>query len=123
MDASKFTSEKENLIETCGDNLESLSKKIASSLLTFPGFMNMETVQAIEIEPYLDGPDRGCVVVCPDGHLYEFVLEMLSGPESVGGYQYSDNLREIDLTGIEKIVYFGRAIDLMLRHNDVSSHT
>ena len=37
--------------------------------------------------------------------------------------QYSDNLREIDLTGIEKIVYFGRSIDLMLRHNDVSSHT
>ena len=73
----------------------------------------METVQAIEVEPFKDGPDRGCVVVCPDGHLYEFVLEIVPGPESVGGYQHSDNLRELILTDIEKIVYLQRGIELM----------
>ena len=120
MDPSKLRSETDSVLEGCARNLELVSEKVANSLSVFPGFLNMETVQAIEIEPYMDGPDRGCVVVCPDGHLYEFVLEILSGPESVGGYQHSDNLKELDLSNIEKIVYLERGIELMLCLDDKS---
>ena len=120
MDPSKFRSETDSVLEGCARNLELVSEKVANSLSVFPGFLNMETVQAIEIEPFKDGPDRGCVVICPDGHLYEFVLEILSGPESVGGYQHSDNLKELDLSNIEKIVYLERGIELMLCLNDKS---
>ena len=120
MDPSKFRSETDSVLEECAKKLELISEKVANSLSVFPGFLNMETVQAIEIEPYMDGPDRGCVVVCPDGHLYEFVLEILSGPESVGGYQHSDNLKELDLSNIEKIVYLERGIVLMLCLDDKS---
>ena len=95
MDPSKFRSETDSVLEGCARNLELISEKVANSLSVFPGFLNMETVQAIEIEPFKDGPDRGCVVICPDGHLYEFVLEILSGPDSVGGYQLSDNLKDL----------------------------
>ena len=118
MDPSKFRSETDSVLEGCARNLELVSEKVANSLSVFPGFLNMETVQAIEIEPFIDGPDRGCVVICPDGHLYEFVLEILSGPESVGGYQHSDNLKELDLSNIEKIVYLERGIELMLCLDD-----
>ena len=118
MDPSKFRSETDSVLEGCARNLELVSEKVANSLSVFPGFLNMETVQAIEIEPFIDGPDRGCVVICPDGHLYEFVLEILSGPESVGGYQHSDNLKELDLSNIEKIVYLERGIQLMLCLDD-----
>ena len=114
MDPSKFRSETDSVLEGCARNLELVSEKVANSLSVFPGFLNMETVQAIEIEPFKDGPDRGCVVICPAGHLYEFVLEILSGPDSVGGYQHSDNLKELDLSNIEKIVYLERGIELML---------
>ena len=120
MDPSKFRSETDSVLEGCARNLELVSEKVASSLSVFPGFLNMETVQAIEIEPFKDGPDRGCVVICPDGRLYEFVLEILSGPESVGGYQHSDNLKELDLSNIEKIVYLERGIELMLCLDDKS---
>ena len=120
MDPLKFRSETDSVLEECAKKLELISEKVANSLSVFPGFLNMETVQAIEIEPYMDGPDRGCVVVCPDGHLYEFVLEILSGPESVGGYQHSDNLKELDLSNIEKIVYLERGIELMLCLDDKS---
>ena len=118
MDPSKFRSETDSVLEGCARNLELISEKVANSLSVFPGFLNMETVQAIEIEPFKDGPDRGCVVICPDGHLYEFVLEILSGPESVGGYQHSDNLKELHLSNIEKIVYLERGIQLMLCLDD-----
>ena len=118
MDPSKFRSETDSVLEGCARNLELISEKVANSLSVFPGFLNMETVQAIEIEPFKDGPDRGCVVICPDGHLYEFVLEILSGPDSVGGYQHSDNLKELDLSNIEKIVYLERGIELMLCLDD-----
>ena len=120
MDPSKFRSETDSVLEGCARNLELVSEKVANSLSVFPGFLNMETVQAIEIEPFIDGPDRGCVVICPDGHLYEFVLEILSGPDSVGGYQHSDNLKELDLSNIEKIVYLERGIELMLCLDDKS---
>ena len=120
MDPSKFRSETDSVLEGCARNLELISEKVANSLSVFPGVLNMETVQAIEIEPFKDGPDRGCVVICPDGHLYEFVLEILSGPESVGGYQHSDNLKELDLSNIEKIVYLERGIQLMLCLDDKS---
>ena len=120
MDPSKFRSETDSVLEECARNLELVSEKVANFLSVFPGFLNMETVQAIEIEPFIDGPDRGCVVICPDGHLYEFVLEILSGPESVGGYQHSDNLKELDLSNIEKIVYLERGIELMLCLDDKS---
>ena len=118
MDPSKFRSETDSVLEGCARNLELISEKVANSLSVFPGFLNMETVQAIEIEPFKDGPDRGCVVICPNGHLYEFVLEILSGPDSVGGYQHSDNLKELDLSNIEKIVYLERGIQLMLCLDD-----
>ena len=49
--------------------LKELLAELAASLRPFPAFMNMVSLQAVELEPPFPGlEDRGCVVVLPDGN-------------------------------------------------------
>ena len=72
--------------------LGDLLRQAAGSLTSFPHFMGVSPVQAIEVEPPGGvGPERGCVVVCPDGQLYAYELRYEEGQ---GLFATDPDLRE-----------------------------
>ena len=78
--------------------LKELLQEAASRLDPFPTFYGSLTVRAIEAEPPEgQSSDLGCVVVCPDGELYE--LEVGFNPSPFG---FSTNMeREEKLTKLD----------------------
>lgn len=78
--------------------LKELLQEAASRLEPFPTFYGSLTVRAIEAEPPQGQSSAlGCVVVCPDGDLYE--LEVGFNPSPLG---FSTNMeREEKLTKLE----------------------
>jgi len=95
------------------DELLFLIEKIIGLIDVFPGFMGMETIHAIELEPMPDSPDRGCLVVTPSGVIQELTIDIVSGPSSLGGYDYTENIRDVELTAEELIWYRKEAIRLL----------
>jgi len=85
----------------------------ASAIENFPGFLGMETVQAIEIDPITGFPDRGCIVITPEGFLKELSLSILPGASTLGGYEQSEQFKDLDLPLDEETVYLYRAIRLL----------
>ena len=94
--------------------LHKLLSVLATSVENFPGFLGMETVQAIEVEPIAGFPDRGCIVVTPEGFLKELILSIIPGASTLGGYEQSEQLKDLDLPPEEETVYLYRAIKLLL---------
>ena len=95
------------------DELLFLIKKIIGLIDVFPGFMGMATIHAIELEPMPDSPDRGCLVVTSSGVIQELTIDIVSGPSSLGGYDYTENIRDVELTVEELIWYRKEAIRLL----------
>ena len=93
--------------------LQELLIAIVNAMENFPGFLNMETIQAIEVDPIKGFPDRGCIVVTPEGVLKELVLSILPGASSLGGYEHSEQYKDLDLPPDEETVYLYRAIRLL----------
>lgn len=63
------------VLERTATQLRELLREACAQLDPFPSFPNAMFTNAIECEEGVAGdPDRGCVVVCEDGELYE--LEM-----------------------------------------------
>ena len=60
-------------------------REVAGRVRPFPTFLGRNWLEAVEVElgGGVEGVDRGCVVVCPDGELYELVLRLLPGAEVV----------------------------------------
>ena len=68
------------------DRLRELLIAAAGQLDPFPQFFGSMEVQAVEVDPPAgQGPDRGCVVICPDGELYELTVNFAAHP--LGGYR------------------------------------
>ena len=68
------------LLEEAAGRLRLVVAELAAGLRPFPAFLNMVSVQAVELDPpSLIESDRGCVVVLPDGEICEL------GPESHAG--------------------------------------
>jgi len=62
----------DSVLERAAMQLEQLLKEACAQLDPFPPFPNALFTNAIECEAgYAADPDRGCVVVCDDGELYE----------------------------------------------------
>jgi hypothetical protein len=62
----------DNVLERAAMQLEALLKEACAQLAPFPPFPNAMFSNAIECEAGAAAdPDRGCVVVCEDGDLYE----------------------------------------------------
>jgi len=97
--------------------LQELLIEIATAVEKFPGFLGMETVQAMEIDPIAGFPDRGCIVVTPEGLLKELSLSILPGASTLGGYEQSEQLKDLDLPPEEETVYLYRAIELLINLN------
>ena len=78
----------------------------------FPSVFPMSPLEAIEIEPReMESPDRGPIVVCPDGEIYEMVVRATF--ETIGAQEYADRreeIRPLDLPLHEYIAYLYNAI-------------
>ncbi len=110
------------LVEETALQLKSLLSDLALRLRPFPAFLNMVSVQAIELEPLPDAPqDRGCVVVLPDGEICELDLMALPGIQGVTDTDQVEQFRDLELPPEEYLVYAASAVRLLyleLRRRD-----
>ncbi len=92
--------------------LKELLQEAASRLDPFPTFYGSLTVRAIEAEPPEgQSSDLGCVVVCPDGELYE--LEVGFNPSPFGfstNMEREEKLTKLDLPTLTYISYAHSAL-------------
>ena len=97
--------------------LKELLQEAASSLDPFPAFYGSLTVKAIEAEPPQgQSSDLGCVVVCPDGELYE--LEVNFNPSPFGfstNMEREEKLTKLDLPTLAYISYAHSALSEVSR--------
>ncbi len=69
----------DKLLEATAAQLKDLLARLAAQLDPFPYFYGSTEVRALEAEPPASaGSDKGCVVICQDGELYELVMKMES---------------------------------------------
>jgi len=98
------------LLERIASQLREMLHEAASELDPFPLFMGSLYVRAIEAEPGgAAKSDLGCVVVCPDGELYEYVYSMMLGglfPEPTP----KEETKKLDLPSQEYIPYAYNAL-------------
>ena len=78
----------------------------------FPFVFPDSPLEAIEVEPReMESPERGPIVVCPDGEIYELVVRATF--ETIGSQEYADRreeIRPLDLPLHEYIAYLYNAI-------------
>ncbi len=87
---------------------------MSAHLVPFPYFLGSTEVQAIEAEPGgAARADRGCIVVCPDGEMYEFTMKFDSPGGVDLGMDRDDSVKRIELPQEEYIVYAHNAIKEM----------
>ncbi len=74
-DPLEYKAEADAALDRLAQQLRRLLQEATAQLDPFPPFPGAFFTHGIEIEaPGVDSPDRGCVVLAPDGELYE--LEM-----------------------------------------------
>ena len=104
----------EALVEATATHLRGLVADLASRLRPFPAFLNMVTVQAIELDPLTGAPpDRGCVVVLPGGEICELDLMAVPGIEGIRDFDAVEELRELELLPEEYVWYAASAVRLL----------
>ena len=93
---------------------EKLLIELAAALEPFPGFLGMDSIHAIELDPDMRFPDRGCLVVTDEGLIKELSLDLIPGPTFLGGVDSKETFREVDIKGQEKDFYLGMAIQILM---------
>ena len=98
------------LLERNASELREMLHEAAGELGPFPFFPGSFSVRAIEAEPGAAAKaDRGCVVVCPDGELYEYIYTVAAGgpfPEP----SLKEETKELDLPDQDYIPYAYNAL-------------
>ena len=101
-------------LDETAHRLRHLLAELAASLRPFPSFLNMASIQAVELPlPLRPTVDRGCVVVCPDGEIRELNLQATPGIAGVSEMDQVEEFRELELPAEEYIVYAVTAIRLL----------
>lgn len=96
---------------TTSQELRKLLHELASALDPFPKFMDLTYIEAVEVEPPgPPDPERGCIVVCSDGEIREFVLRMIPGPFDTGGVEQTEELNDVDMSPGEYATYARAAV-------------
>ncbi len=99
------------VLEDAASRLRVLLAEMAPALKPFPAFLNMVSVQAVELDPpFRSTEDRGCVVVAPDGTICSLNLGLLPGAPGETDSGQTVELQELDLPPEEYIVYAASAI-------------
>ena len=94
------------------DALREQLRELASRVRPFPTFLGRNWLEAVEVEPGggLADVDRGCVVVCPDGELYELVLRLLPGAEVVSDPNPAEELAPLAVSDGEYVLWAEAAL-------------
>ncbi|MBI2888214.1 MAG: hypothetical protein HYY02_13550 [Chloroflexi bacterium] len=102
------------LIERTAGELRQALRAAAVELRPFPYFPQ-STTEAIEAEPGgAAKADVGCVVVCPDGELYELTMAVDFSTET-GTVDKREDLRELNLKPQDYIAYAYNALVAITR--------
>lgn len=113
-DTQGLQSRADTALEQTSQELYAILGELASRLRPFPPFLNMVSVQAVELEPTLrPDVDRGCVVVTPDGEICRLDLIGIPGVAGVTDADQVEQFRELDLPAEEYIVYASTAVRLL----------
>ena len=114
-------------LERSADRLRVLLKEATASLDPFPPFPGAFFAYGIEIDaPGVEGPERGCVVLAPDGELYELQMK-----QNVPEFEFEaadpvalrdEDLEPLDLHPREYVVYaynaLTRVVELLLERDE-----
>jgi len=116
------------LVEGAALRLRELLREAVSHLAPFPAFPGAFFTYAIEAEPAAAAhAERGCVVVCPDGELYELVMgvDLPSFPDEPGDpvSTRKEELRKLDnLHPRDYVVYaynaLTRVVEILLEQQE-----
>jgi len=102
------------IVERAAEQLGRIVHELAYQLRPFPPFPGAFFTEALEVEPDAAGTsDRGCVVVCADGDLYELVIGIeFDSPDSLIDpvAARKEELRKLDLHPRDYIVYGYNAV-------------
>ena len=103
------------VLERASSALGKILEELAAALDPFPSFLGMSSIHAVEVEPVGVNPDKGCVVVCPDGRMYELLLRMVPGPIDFEGLEQTEELKELDLSSGDYVAYACAAVTELAR--------
>ncbi len=111
-DANAAVKKAADAVQKTADALHEQLVEMAEALDPFPYFLGSLEVRAVEAEPGgVERSDRGCIVVCQDGELYEFTMKMQS--EDAGAdlsMSRDDSVKRIELSPQDYIPYAYNAI-------------
>ena len=97
-------------LQETAEQLRRLLQEACLELDPFPFFLGSADVRAIEAEPCrAAGPDQGCVVVCPDGILYEFTYTINVGGDA-SDFSRTESARKLELPPQDYIPYAYNAL-------------
>lgn len=104
------------MLEQTALRLREVLTDLASRLRPFPAFMDMLSLQAMELEPQPGASaDLGCVVVLPGGEICELELNLRPGIEGIRDVDTAEELTELELSAGDYITYAASAIRLIYR--------
>ena len=104
----------DSVLRDAAARLKELLAELARSLRPFPAFLNMSSVQAVELEPpFAPTADHGCVVVLAEGGICEMDLSMMPGIQGIMDIDQVERFTELELPDDEYIVYAATAIRLL----------
>jgi hypothetical protein len=104
------------IVERAAEQLRRVLHGLVELLDPFPPFPGAFFTYGIEVEPEAAArTDRGCIVVAPDGELYEFLMGVDVEGLDPGGYadpvaMRNEELKKIDLHPRDYVVYAHSAI-------------
>ena len=102
------------VLQDAAARLRELLAELAHNLRPFPAFLNMASVQAVELEPpFASTADHGGVVVLPEGDICEMDLSVMPGIQGIMDIDQVERFTELELPDEEYIVYAATAIRLL----------
>lgn len=130
-DPLDYKNEADALLERTADRLRRLLQEAATRLDPFPPFPGAFFSYGIEIDvPAAESPDRGCVVLAPDGELYELRMGQelptheLEMADPVALRQ--EELKPLELHPRDYVIYayaaLAKVVELLLERQAISEN-
>lgn len=107
------------VVERAAEQLRRIMRELAAQFDPFPPFPGAFFTYGIEVEPEAAArTDRGCIVVAPDGELYEFEMGVdLEGLDDLGAADpvamRKEDLKKLTIHPRDYVVYAHSAIAIM----------
>ena len=111
LDSQEQVKRSRDLVEKTAVELHEILVRMASALVPFPYFLGSLEVQAVEAEPGgVEKADRGCIVVCADGEMHEFTMNVQVAGGFDTGMERDDSVKPVDLPPEDYVGYAYNAI-------------